>query len=292
MTEAGKANPAGFGRSQRRNWMLRAAGLAIMFMLAAPAAAQEHFDVLLYENSHGDLAVGAVDVDTAVAEPDTRVLEGELLGDTTSGTPTFVGEEPGFFSYSDAAAAGPPPGFPAGATNLPADAEVSLSFLREPTLGLSLAYWNDGLGTWEAPETGTSILMSTLLDPGGSIDGTSEILDMTLGSTSGVGFLDDHPDFELSMDATTGAYLAYGIAEVEGFADPSDPFWLVFGTLDECEETDSCSAAQEAFNENIELQIEGAIVYTSEVLVPEPSTALLLGLGLAGFARVPRRHRT
>ena len=162
--------------------MLRGTGLALaLALLAAPIQAQEHFDVLLYEDAGGNLATGAVDVDTAVAEPGNVVIEGELLGDTLSGTPTFVGEGPGFFSYSDTAVSGPPPGFPAGADNLPGSATVSLDFLIEPTLGLSLAYWDNG---WVAPGAGDSIMMDTLLDPGGSIDGTSEILDMVLATTS------------------------------------------------------------------------------------------------------------
>ncbi|MGH0032523.1 MAG: PEP-CTERM sorting domain-containing protein [Myxococcota bacterium] len=262
----------------------RIAGLALaLSLLATPAVAQEHFDVLLYEDSSGDVGTALVDVDTAGVTPG-QVIEGELLGDTLSVSPTFTGEGPGFFSFSDTAVAGGPPGFPAGADNLTGSSQVSLDFLVEPTLGLSLAFWNDGLGQWEAPGVGDSIMMSTLLDPGGSIDGTSEIIDMVLATTSGSGSMDDHPDYELSNGSPTGVYLAYGQASVAGYADPSMPFWIVFGTLDECEETDSCNAAQELFNEGIEDQIDAAIGYTEANLVPEPGTGLLLAFGLGGMA--------
>ena len=269
----------------------RSAGIGLAIgLVAGVAEAQEHFDVLLYEDASGELAAGAVDVDTGTAEPGTVVIEGELFGDTT-GTPSFVGEEPGFFSYSDNAVGGGPPGFPAGADNLLGDVEVSLDFLLEPTLGRSLSFWNDGLGTWEAPGSGDSIMMSTLLDPGGSIDGTSEILDMVLATTAASGFLDDHPDYELATGSATGVYLVYGQANVTGYGAASNPFWIVFGTLDVCEETDTCNAFQEAFNEGIELQIENAIAYTQSVLVPEPTTGLLTALGLAGLTGARRRAR-
>ena len=103
------------GGARRSGWMGVALCLSMALGLAGPAVAQEHFDVLLYEDAGGNLASGAVDVDTAGVEPDTRVLEGELLGDTLSGTPTFAGEDPGFFSFGDGAVppSGTPPGWPA-----------------------------------------------------------------------------------------------------------------------------------------------------------------------------------
>ncbi|MEM7409311.1 MAG: PEP-CTERM sorting domain-containing protein [Myxococcota bacterium] len=260
-------------------------------MISGAATAQEHFDVLLYEDAGGNLAAGGSDVDTAEAFPNQNVFEAELLGDTLLPTPTFVGDEPGFFSYSDTAVGGPPVGFPAGADNLPGSADVRLNFRVEPTLGLSFARWNDGLGMFEAPGAGESIMLDTLLDPGGSIDGTSEVLNLLLGPTSATGALDDHPDYELSTAAGTGVFLGYGDASVDGFGAPTNPFWIVFGTIDECEETETCNAMQEAFNVSIEEQIEAAILYTETVLVPEPSTALLVGLGMLAMAGRRRAQR-
>ena len=63
--------------------------------------------MLLYEGAGGGLRVGGVDVDTAEASPGLNVIEGELLGDTTAGSPSFAGVGPGFFSYSDTAGAAP-----------------------------------------------------------------------------------------------------------------------------------------------------------------------------------------
>jgi hypothetical protein len=91
-----------------------------------------------------------------------------------------------------------------------------------------------------------------------------------------------HPTFDIG--SAQGAFLAYGVAHVDGLTVPSNPFWLVFGTLDECVETESCDALQAAFNEDIELQIESAIEYTNANLVPEPGTAFLLALGLGALA--------
>ena len=272
----------------RKGLAVAAAALGIM---ASPAGAQEHFDVLLYEDAGGDLAVGAVDVDTLEATIGPVVIEGELLGDTLSATPSFAAVDPGFFSYSDTVVGAGPTGFPAGADNLPGSALVSLDFQLEPTLNLSLAYWDDGTGTWETPAVGETLGLSTLLDPGGSLDGASEVLDMDLATTSATGLLDDHPDFVLSTGSRTGVYLAYGQAEVAGFSGPSDPFWIVFGTLDECEETLSCNASQDAFNLDIEEQIETAISYTTSFLVPEPATSTLAALGLTGLSLLGRRRR-
>ena len=144
---------------------------------------------------------------------------------------------------------------------------------------------------FEAPGAGESLLLDTLLDPGGSIDGTTEVLDLLLGPTSATGALDDHPDYTLSAAAGTGVFLGYGDATVDGFGAPTNPFWIVFGTLDECEETNSCDAMQEAFNLDIEEQIEAAITYTQNVLVPEPTTGLLVGLGMLGLAGRRRAQR-
>ena len=277
-------------RRRRRTPKVMAACAAAATVVAAalPAGAQEHFDVLLYEDSSGELAAGAVDVDTAEVNL-INVLEGELLGDTTAVTPTFVGEDPGFFSFSDTAVSGPPPNWPLGADNLLGSAAVTLDFLVEPTLGRSLSYWDGSM--WVAPGVSDNILIDSLLDPGGTIDGgISEVLDLALADTNPSGSLDAHPDYTLSTGSPTGVYLAYGQAEVAGYGSPSNPFWIVFGTLDECEETETCDPGQEAFNEAIELQIEDAIDYTFSI-VPEPSTGLLLALGILGLGRAgSRRH--
>ncbi len=292
-----------------RRWSTALLGAALAASVAAlPSAAQEHFDVLLYDDGAGNLTAGGAEVGTAVAFPDVRVFEAEMFGDSSTIDPAdgvggelggdFLAEEPGFFSYSDAQVSGGPPGFPAGADNLPGDAEVRLNWLVEPTLGRSLSFWDDGLGEWADVPSGETLLIDTdfTTDPGLTLGGTTEILDMVLATTgtgdpSTEGALDDHPDFTMVSGSTAGVYLAYGTAEVDGLNGPSAPYWLVFGTLDECEETESCDEDQEDFNLAIEEQIEAAILYTETNLVPEPGTALLLSLGLLGLGVTGSRGR-
>lgn len=268
-------------------WLAIGAGIVgwggIVAIASAAAAQEAHYDILLYGDETGGLRAGAIDVDELAPELDRRVVEGELFGDTILGAPpTFTGADPGFFSVSDANQGV----LGGGNTNLPGLADVTIDFLVEPTLNISLAFWNGS--SFGATPNGETLSISKGATAYGALGGTSSVLGVGLGATSATGFIDDHPDFDLGA-ATPGVYLAYGRANVAGFDSPSNPFWIVFGTLDLCAETASCSALQDQFNLEIEEQIEAAMAYTNATLVPEPSTALLMALGLAGLNRVGRR---
>ena len=284
---------SGLGRTQEkragRSRTLLALGVLFgVLSVVGSAQAQEegHFDVLLFDDGAGNLRAGAIDVDDLIPELGNVAIEGELFGDTSLATPTFQGEDPGFFSVSDTNA-----GLLGGVnTNLPGNAQVAVDFLVEPTLNISLAFWDDTAGSFGATPAGEGLTLTKGASFFGTLAGTTEVLDVAIGTTSATGFLDDHPDYDLGA-ATPGVYLAFGEASVEGLAGPSNPFWLVFGTLDVCEETASCSAIQEAFNEGIEEQIESAIDYVNTALVPEPSTAMLMALGLMGLSHSARRAR-
>ena len=220
---------------------------ALAMMVPGAALAQhdhehgDHFDVLVYTDGTGNLQVGGVDVDELEADLDNVVFEIEAHGDTS-----FQAETPGFFSLADANI-----GTLAGNDNLPASSAVTIDFLVEPTLNISLAYWDEGteaFGATPSSETMSVIKGANLF---GSIGGTNEVLGAAIGTTSSTGFMDEHFDFDFGT-ATPGVYLAYGQANASGVSGPSNPFWLVFGTIDHCEEDDSCNAAQELFNEEIE----------------------------------------
>ena len=276
------------GRRSRCGISLGSITVVLFTLLGAGAAfgqEEPHFDVLLYDDGAGNVRAGAIDVDELLPELNTFAIEGELFGDTTVGAPNFQGEAPGFFSVSDTNA-----GSLGGLNdNLPGGAAVTIDFLVEPTLNISLAYWDDALGQFGATPGGESLMLSQGASLFGSLGGTNEVYGAAIGSTSGTGFLDDHPDYDLGA-ATPGVYLAYGQANVSGLAGPSNPFWIVFGTLDICQEAGTCSAVQEMFNGEIEEQIEAGIGYVNATLVPEPGTALLLGLGLMGLGRSTRER--
>jgi len=260
-------------------------GLAV----AQEEHAHEHLDVLLYDDGGGNVRAGAIDVTDTLPDLEHNVFELEAHGDSSlgAGVATYQTATPGFYSLNDAQA-----GVLGGSNdNLPGGAAVTIDFRVEPTVGLSLSYWDDGLGLFGATPNNENLNIIAGISPQGALAGSNEVLGAAVGTTSSTtGFLDQHFDFDFGT-ATPGVYLAYAEANVAGLAGPSNPFWFLFATIDDCEETASCSAAQESFNTLYTEQLEAGHTFVSATLVPEPGTAILFGLGLAGLSRAARGRR-
>ncbi len=234
-----------------------------------------HNDVLVFQDG-GKVQIGGIDVDcfSGVGEPGCdpngtteMAFESEL--EATMGTPIVgVADEPGFFAIPDGGQAALPFG-----TILPSNAEHSVDFVlapNSPVAGASILFW-DGTGavSWSAVPNGEYFDIIGNGGSGGILDGTSVLTSVELDPTSGIGFFDTHPDYLLNGDGgtddpTIGFYAIFGQTNIEGL-ESSDVWGNVFDFGVEDEE------AHEAAVESI------------AALVPEPTTALLVGLGLIGL---------
>jgi len=252
--------------------------VGVLLWLVASAAGAQHLDVNVYQEN-GKPKIGGFSFDTLSFE-DRVVFEGELMDPDLDGQ--FRGDEPGWTAVSDGSVAST---LPPGADNLPPNAVATLDIIQ----GLgnrSLSYW-DGNGSVSFGATPDQEVLE-VLDFLGSVsvlDGTAGATGINLGTTSASGVLHEHIDFGILGDgtgtpdaATEGIYLVEAQVRVAGLADPSDPLFIIFGTI---------TPQNDAF---IEAAIETAEGWVEANLVPEPGSLMLLMAGLAGLVATGRKR--
>ena len=243
-----------------------------------------HVDALVYQ-SGGQVQMGLIDVECAggAGEPGCEdhgqpgnVYEAELEQEGSPGSYHGHSESPGFFSL--------PTGGQAalddlGGTLLPGNAAHTVDFVSAPSslgAGQSILYW-DGSGSvsWSGVVNNEFFEIDGNAGTGGDLLGTSVLSGVVLDSTGANSGFDTHPEYHLEgdgSDPTIGFYAIFGVTNIAGLTS-SDSWAVVFdyGVEDE--------AAHEMAVDSI------------ASVVPEPGTAILMGLGLVGLAARGRRER-
>lgn len=256
--------------------------LAATVAVATSASAQ-HQDALVFQDG-GKVQMGGIDVDClgGVGVPGCdpngtteTVYEAELLENGVSPGLFGTADEPGFFSVGDGDVGALPYG-----DNLPASADHSIDLIlapNSPVPGASVLFW-DGTGavSWSPMPNSEYFDIGGILGTGGILDGSNELLGVSLDPTGLDGAFDTHPDFFLygdggTADPTFGFYAIFGRTNISGLAS-SDPWAAVFD-----------------FGVENEVLHEAAVDSVAGIL-PEPSTATLLVIGLAGLLRSGRQR--
>ena len=251
--------------------------------------------VLLYTDTAGNLLTGSLAWEIVFGggpNPSDGVqlgavaFEARLEPSLTPGA--YIGERPDYWSIPPAGVAavlGP------GLDTLPGDADVTLDFLVEPSLGLSLAYWDDAAGQFVTTPNGETMRIGgdgqTIEDDGirGPLGPTNELLGIDIGPTYPSGHLYQDHEYYLdpgtAPDVTPGVYLVHVRANVVGVSAPSNPYWIALGTFDDC--GSSCTPVQDAFNADIEQQLDAALHYVNTVLnETQPFEGILLYTDASG----------
>jgi hypothetical protein len=254
----------------------RAFGVALLLAVAAaaPARAQDHFDVLFYAQD-GRVATGATDFGPPF----------QLLAD--------VRVFPVIFDIATCSGTTSSPGFTASATppgdGMPLPSLTPIQFRAEPVALLGdrfVSYW-DGVGdvAFVEPPHGERIE----IDPNASIcpfcaslfisSDTAPTPTFPLGTTTDTATLHEHHGFKVRIGVGAddcppdGVYLLGLRASVEGLAE-SEPFYAVFGQRVSNAELASAADWVEA-----------------HLLVPEPGLASALA-ACAALALLRARQRT
>ncbi len=251
-------------------------------LLTATSAGAQHLDALVFEDG-GQVQMGQIDVDCLSGTGDPgcdpngvtgNVYEAELqTGGTSPGLFGF-GDEPGFFALPTGGESALPYG-----NLLPSNAGHTIDIVMAPSTAPaqgSILYW-DGNGpvSWSAVTNAEFFDITGNGGTGGVLNGTNELLGIALDSTRANQSFDTHPDWEL-----------YGPG---GTDDPRIGFYTLFGTTDiDGLATSELWAAVFDFGVDDETKHEAAIDSVAS-FIPEPTTGVLMGLGLIGLAFGGRR---
>lgn len=257
-------------------------GAMVTAAVATSAQAGEGVDFLVFQDA-GQVQVGGIDAgcylgttpqpcdDSGFVE---RVIEGEM--ELNGSSPGLFGsaDAPGYLSVTDSDVGLLPYG-----DNLDAGDPHSIDIIlapNSPVPGASILYW-DGTGpvSWSAVPNNEFMVLDGNNGSGGNLFGNGVLSGIELDSPGSDGFTDSHPDFFLQgqnpgTDPAFGFYAIFGRSNV-GDLVASNAWSIVFDFGVENE------TAHEAAAESV------------ASFIPEPGTALLVGMGLFGLARSGRK---
>jgi PEP-CTERM motif len=241
----------------------------------------------------GRVTIGGVDDDDPVPDLTIQVFRGAMTPNFPP--PPFVDyghDDPGFFAELSPVN----PNYPAGASALPTNADVTVNFPTFTVGGLT-----DNLFFWDGSGGAVDFQPISTAQPGFAIDIYG---DNPIGQTDGNGMIHEHPTWALDDGDTAtpldGVYLSAPTISVAGLAD-SKPFFIVWAVDHLIPDDDTVEALEDALdNDNPPIvagkdfsYVNQAVSYVqNNLVVPEPSSLLLAGLACVGIASAAARKRT
>jgi PEP-CTERM motif len=249
---------------------------------------------MLVTNVGGRVTIGGADeLETANEhfELTSQVFRREMIPGFPPFDPHDYGhDDPGFFALSNTRTAD----FPAGASALPPNADVTVHFPSFIVGGHTdnLFYW-DGSGAVNfQPMSTTQPGYAIGLDPN------------PVGTTSTTGALHEHPTFTLDNGApgipADGIYLNAPTISVTGLPDSKHFFmvWIVDHLVPDQDTADALETALDSDNppiingKNFTYVNQAVSFVQNNLAVPEPSSLALAGIACAGLVAIAARSRS